>query len=538
MMDPFALVLTLYPLLSQSADSREVGCVPAALAARDQQVHSLRMAFSLEIEYASRLNREPTFELGLWHRDPRTEMIVTLTGTERREPLCERFVWSGVRGTRFKSDAVWADYSAILAGRPPAAELAEIGIGRRSGKLLRASTPAQAGLFHAGVPWSEYLARSDVRILGREPALGRDCLVLIGDIDGATEAEDTRYQKPFVAVLDDRETLLVARLETYEGWTPEPRLGVPEVAVGVPRDVIRTPDGAVWKRRTLVEVLEVDRLGGVWIGTKARFSNSANTNSTSTIRIDVAASALGDDVAAALLDDTIARGTRVLDAGSAEEYYEGHRGDAEYTAERRYGEVLRRAFPAIHAEWHDIEGRADDFSDVSDDALVLYTAALVGGARPPLEHAVRACAAPRDARLRNAAEWSAAVLVSELGFVPNRSAEIGRGDDAWYLAFLADSPDASATPRLLRRRATDVAEIFDTREGLATYAWDEVGPLVHATFPLAGKETTDSGPSSATPRPGSAVSVSATGLRIGVLAALLTILVGLWARRLHNARSP
>lgn len=75
--------------------------------------------------------------------------------------------------------------------------------------------PFTKSIWFGSARWNETLQRAQKRrVISRERFLGRDCIVVLFD-NAPPTADDSEYTHPHVVWLDDRETLLALRVDTY-----------------------------------------------------------------------------------------------------------------------------------------------------------------------------------------------------------------------------------------------------------------------------------------------------------------------------------
>jgi hypothetical protein len=287
-------------------------------------------------------------------------------------------VWNGVQAVQSRGIASWSEEEVMWGRASPFVATALVSPIKSIGVLTEACLPGNMGLFMAGNPWSVYLARfSGLHTEGREVIAGRSCLVLIGDMDGARNDEE--YQYPWRICVDDADTLLVMKLESFIDHAPGPG-GKGNSGVGNGQELHL--GSQTWYRQSYVRVESFAELAPhVYIGTQGVSGVDEYPGIQTRTRIDPTRSWIGQSAPPWFADSGIERGVFVQDNIVERSYYSGHADDAAYVHNRRLLDLICKMLSDGRSECERDVRSGDALVRSSQTAVITYAAARLCGLR-------------------------------------------------------------------------------------------------------------------------------------------------------------
>lgn len=522
------------PMLLIASAIAELELLLARLKTRDQGIFSAALSFDSKVSYPPGFVDCPGRDLGWWFWTPSTESCVVLTGCSRPQSAValEHVVWDGVTTLRDRGVFTWDEADAVKALHPPQERIeATISPGQAKSVLSKMSMPSHHGLFFHHTRWSEYLpGLSQLHVAGRETFEGRDCCVLVADMD---MSGDVGYSYPWRFVIDDRETLLVLKCESFSECNAA-------ASTNLTSGSVLKLGGKEWQRQSFIHVYDPQLLPvGIWIGSRSISGlDELPGVSTETI-LDVAVSSLNEPLPTVALNRRIAEGTIVDDEVSGSRYFEGHKDDPVYAYNREHLELLRQVSPETAERWIDVTELREPLLEVGQAAVGAYFYAWLNGLECALEtvRLSEELASPgrRDesVSLSKLEKALGAVGIASRRYIATDTVTLAHG---WCLGLVADRL-GSLNGRVAIFKAISPDELFIYYPGHSAQRAEqyEVLPLLIAGYCAAGVDGAfPPGESPAEGRP-------AGTARAPFIAIAIAILAGVWCfivrRRSHGVQA-
>jgi hypothetical protein len=459
---------------SHGAD--DYSTVLSRMTARDQTVHSLLLAFTSREHLPNASEGCPVETRGWWLWTPDSQATAGLSGCPAKAPSFEHVAWDGTTARQVRAVGSWSDLPNLFAGKFPAIHDATLTTRRSTGLLSHMDLPSELGLFFVNTQWSAYLSRfSNVHEVGRATVAGRDCMVIIGDMDG--RKEDAAFTFPWRMCIDDKNSLLVLSVESFstgedlparvrdrlekKGWTIE-------------------LDGKRWYGLTYEVVDELAELQpGIWIGIKGTSGFRDTFDSYVETLVDTSNSYVNRAVPSEYVDLSIPDGTLVNNTITGRKYYAGHEGDASYEANRTFQEHFADAAPEAAAEWSRRSGLAEPFTEASENETTVYALLLLSkytlSLREFLDTTIRIVDGDHELTPERLAE-SIRAVGCEARILPLREAR-ANWPGSW-LAYVDHRPGRSGQIQLFREIGDGQGVLYQPLKGFTKIDWGAIEGLV------------------------------------------------------------
>lgn len=347
------------------------------LAARESEVDSILIAYESQEHLPSGSRDCPVHSRGYWYRDDKIIGASVLYGCETEKPVWELTTWNGIRAESSRMLGCWDDYDHIVNVLPLETSLHTKSRSSGLGVLARLASPANLGLFYAGQPWSVYLPRFyELRCIGRSSVLGRDCVLLLGDMRRHTEGTEPEF--PWVITIDDLDSLLVLRTEAFI----PPERDSERVSPEARRLLLK---GREMRRVMYCEVSEIGVVqNAVAYPRIVRCGVGSTIDHFEEVTVDAAASHVNHAPPVAFKKSHVPDGTLVSDLIIGAEYSAGHEENPEYSRNRQVFNELGQIESGLAQQWARRTQFMDGISEADADSISVYYAAWIAGASPTM----------------------------------------------------------------------------------------------------------------------------------------------------------